>query len=112
MKFLILLILPIFAFAKDITIQWDAAPNAASYKVLKGQGDEGGRVYNYNAFPIAEVGASETSYTITGIEPGVHYFTVVSCSAEGACSPLSAEQRHEIIPQNNIPDTPTGVEVR
>lgn len=80
------------AIAADVSLAWDASisTNIAGYKVYVGTGS---RTYG-----APRVIGNQTTYTVTGLGPGVYFFAVTAFDASGNESDFSNEVSQQIAP--------------
>jgi hypothetical protein len=73
------------ALAEDVSLTWDPSisSNIAGYRVYTGTGSR-----SYDTFISIE---NQTSYTVTGLQAGTHYFAVTACDIDGYESDYSNE---------------------
>jgi chitodextrinase len=78
----------------SVTLAWDASPGAASYQVSRGTS-----IY----------GTTQTTISITGLEPGsTHTFAVKSTNASGQSSPWSAPLVASTLVDTQAPTVPVA----
>ncbi|MCD2204404.1 fibronectin type III domain-containing protein [Halobacterium sp. KA-6] len=95
---------------RETTLSWDASANATGYRIYRSE-SSGSTLSDYTQ--IADISASTTSYTDTGLEDGERYYYRVTAYANSESDPSGEADAITDLPGPSTPtlDTSTDDEI-